>query len=161
MTQSDDKNDNKGLNKNVNNSKSFKYKRSITGSTYNVAEKLTNTDGNGVDNPAYDENKSGTKETEIAVLLKHLVNFWNSLNKPFVSCDLTVSLTLTWSANCVITSMGKRKVTATQRDNLKAAEKFKITDTRLHVPVVTLSTENDNKTFRAVNSRIQKNYKLV
>ena len=37
-------------------SKSFKYKTSITGNTYNVDEKITDDDGNEVDNPNYDAN---------------------------------------------------------------------------------------------------------
>ena len=32
--------------------------------------------------------------------------------------------------------------------------KFQITDTKLYVPVVTLSTENDKKTFRTIKIRI-------
>ena len=55
-------NDNNNLNKNVINSKSFKYKTSITGSTYNVDARITNDAGNQVNNPAYDANKSGKKE---------------------------------------------------------------------------------------------------
>ena len=58
----DDTNDNNNLNKNVINSKSFKYKTSITGSTYNVDARTINDAGNQVNNPAYDANKSGKKE---------------------------------------------------------------------------------------------------
>ena len=58
----DDTNDNNNLNKNVINSKSFKYKTSITGSTYNVDARIINDAGNQVNNPAYDANKSGKKE---------------------------------------------------------------------------------------------------
>ena len=61
----DDTNDNNNLNKNVINSKSFKYKTSITGSTYNVDVKITNDAGNQVNNPNYDASKSGKKEAEI------------------------------------------------------------------------------------------------
>ena len=53
----DEEPDTNGLNKNVINAKSFKYKTSITGSTYNVAEKITNADGNETDNAAYDTNE--------------------------------------------------------------------------------------------------------
>ena len=60
-------NDDNGLNKNVINSKSFKYKTSITGSTYNVPRKIADADGNPANNPDYDRNKRGTKELEIAV----------------------------------------------------------------------------------------------
>ena len=38
-------NDNNGPNKNVINSKSFKYKKSITGSTYNVPRRITDAGG--------------------------------------------------------------------------------------------------------------------
>ena len=105
----DKRNDDNALNKNVINSKSFTYKRSITGSTYNVPRKITGADGNSANNPNYDQNKRGTKE---AVPLKHLGNFWNSLNILWVNCE--VSLALTWSETCVITSMEKRILVADQ-----------------------------------------------
>ena len=57
----DEINDNNGPNKNVIKSKSFKYKRSITGSAYNVPRRITGADGNPVSNPKYDQNKRGTK----------------------------------------------------------------------------------------------------
>ena len=46
------------------NSDSFKYKTGITGNTY---------DGN-------DAKKVGKNETEVAIALKHLSNFWRTLN---------------------------------------------------------------------------------
>ena len=101
----DETNDNNGPNKNIINSNSFKYKASITGSTYNVA--ATTED--------YDANKEGTKEVEIAVPLKNLNNFWRTLDVPLINCE--VSLTLTWSANCEITGLEKRLVAAAQGDN--------------------------------------------
>ena len=61
----DDTNDNNGPNKNVINSKSIKYKTSITGSTYNIPRRKTGADGNPVNNPNYDQNKRGTREAEI------------------------------------------------------------------------------------------------
>ena len=67
---SDDANDNINSNKNTINSESFKYKTSITGSTYNIDEKITNAEGDLINNPAYVANKSGKKEVEIAVPLK-------------------------------------------------------------------------------------------
>ena len=59
----DDTNDNNFPNKNVINSESFKYKTSVTGSTYNVDAKITNAEGNEINNPAYDANKSGKKRS--------------------------------------------------------------------------------------------------
>ena len=74
----DETNDDNGPNKNAISSKSFKCKTSITGSTYNVPRRITDEDGNPVDNLNYDQRKRGTKEVEIAVPLKHIDNFWNS-----------------------------------------------------------------------------------
>ena len=71
----DETNDNNDPNKNVINSKSFKYQTSITGSTYYIPRRTTDADGNLANNPNYDQNKRGTKEVEIAVPLKHLGNF--------------------------------------------------------------------------------------
>ena len=94
-----------GSNKNVINSKCFKYETSITraGIDYNVAENIANRDGDEVDNPAYDNKKIGKKEVKILVPLKYLSNFWSTLDIPFINCK--VPLTLIWSANSVITSM--------------------------------------------------------
>ena len=44
----DEINDNYNPKKNVINSKSFKYKTSITGSTYNVPRRITSADGNPI-----------------------------------------------------------------------------------------------------------------
>ena len=90
----DEKLDDNGPNKNVINSKSFKYKTSITGSTYNVARRITDAGGNPANNPNYDHNKRGTKEAEISVPLKHLGNFWNSLNIPLANCEVSLTLSL-------------------------------------------------------------------
>ena len=57
------------------NSESFKYKTSITRNTYNV--------GNG--EAGYDANKVGKNETKIVVSLKHLSNFWRTLNIPLIA----------------------------------------------------------------------------
>ena len=62
------------------NSESFNYKTSITGNTYNVDERITDDDGNKVDNPSFDANKVGKNKTEIVIPLKHLSNFWRSLD---------------------------------------------------------------------------------
>ena len=65
-----------------------------------------------------------------------------------VNCE--VSLTLTWSENCVLTDITTQGVVVAQGNNPARSAinaptnaTFKITDTKLCVPVVTLSTEND------------------
>ena len=73
---------------------------------------------------------------------------------PLINCE--VSLILTWSETCVITSIEKRARTNTRRDTSPTNAMFKITDTKLYVPVVTLSTENDKillEQLRAVFKR--------
>ena len=72
---SDDTNDNYNTNKNVIKSESFKYKTGITGSTFNVNERITNAEGNQANNLDYDLGKSGKKKFEIAVPLKYLKQF--------------------------------------------------------------------------------------
>ena len=81
-------------NKNVINSESFKYKASVTGSTYNVDAKIANPEGNEINNPAYDANKSGKKEVEIAVPLKYEGNFWRTLDMPLITCEVSLILNL-------------------------------------------------------------------
>ena len=73
--------------------KSFKYKTSITGNTYNIDEKITDDDGNEVDNPEYDANKVVKNETEVVIPLKYLSNFWRSLNIPLINCEIELILT--------------------------------------------------------------------
>ena len=70
---------------------------------------------------------------EIMVLLKYLSNFWRTLEMPLINCE--VELILTWSAECVIIY--------TDIDN--QVPTFTITERNLHVPVVTLSTQDNAK----------------
>ena len=159
----DETNDNNGPNKNVINSRPFKYKTSITGSTYNVPRRITDGDGNPVNNPNYDRNKRGTKEVKIVVPLKHLGNFWNSLNIPLIKCE--VSLALSWSETCVISSIEKRFIRAAHEGNPAVygdspeSAAFKIKDCKLNVPVVTLSAENDNKLLQQVKTGFKRTIK--
>ena len=133
------------------NSKSFRYKTSITVNTYNIDEKITDDDGNEVDNPIYDANKFGKNETEIVIPLKRLSNFWKSLNIPVINCE--VELILTWSKNCVLVDMTVRD-TEDNNPNIVSLTglEFKITDTKLYVPVVSLSNENDIKLLEQLKS---------
>ena len=71
----------------------------------------------------------GTKNVEIMVPLKHLSNFWRTLEMPLINCE--VSLILTWSSTCVLVTTVVPNQNAT----------FAITDTKLYVPVVTLSSQ--------------------
>ena len=62
--------------------------------------KITDNDGNEINNLNYDANKVGKNETEVVVPLKHLSNFWRSLNIPLINSE--VELILIWSKNSVL-----------------------------------------------------------
>ena len=71
------------------------------------------------------------------VPLKYLSNFWRTLDMPLITCE--VNLILTWSSTCVIT-------------NSTGAGIFKITDTKLYVPAVSLSTQDNSKLLQQLKS---------
>ena len=97
--------------------------------SFNFKTKITSRTGNG-----------GTKDVEIMVPLKYLSNFWRTLEMPLINCE--VNLILTWSSTCVLI--------ATNTPNQNAT--FAITDTKLYVPVLTLSTQENTKFFQQLKS---------
>ena len=82
----------------------------------------------------------GTKDVEIMVPLKYFSNFRRTLEMPLINCE--VNLILTWSSACVLIS--------TNIPN--QATIFEISDTKLYVPVVTLSTQENNKFLQQLKS---------
>ena len=78
-------------------------------------------------------NIAGRVDVEIMVPLKYLSNFWRTLEMPLINCE--VELILNWSANCVIIYTNVNNQVPT----------FTITETNLYVPVVTLSTQDNEK----------------
>ena len=42
----------------------------------------------------------GTNDVELMVLLKHLSNFWKTIEMSLINCK--INLILTWSENCVL-----------------------------------------------------------
>ena len=77
-----------------------------------------------------------TKDVEIIVPLKYLSNFWRTLEMPLINCE--VKLILTWSKDSVITNSNEGK--------------FAIPETKLYVPVVTLSTQDNAKLLQQLKS---------
>ena len=75
-------------------------------------------------------NNNNVEDVEIIVPLKYLSNFWRTLEMLLINCK--VNLTLTWSSTCVIT-------------NSNGVGAFAITDTKIYVPVVTLSRQENTK----------------
>ena len=98
----------------TDNSSSFKYKIKLLGNVTEVAG-----------------NAAGVRRLNVKIVipLKYLSNFFRSLEMPLVNCK--IKLNLTWKKECVLSTGGGEAV-------------FIINDTKMYVPVVTLSKE-DNK----------------
>ena len=60
---------------------------------------------------------------------------------PLINCE--INLILTWSEDCVISSA-------------TGATKFKITNTKLYVPVLTFSTQDNEKLLEQLNSSLKR-----
>ena len=101
--------------------------------SFNFKLKIKGRTGNG-----------GTKDVEIMVPLKYLGNFWRTLEMPLINCE--INLILTWSSACVLIDTVNPNQAAT----------FAITDTKLYVPVVTLSTQENCKFFQQLKSGIKR-----
>ena len=69
------------------------------------------------------------KNVKIAVPLKYFSNFWRSLETPLINCK--IHLELNWSRDCVMSTI--------------ADTTFKVTNTKLYVPIVTLSSKYNVK----------------
>ena len=58
-----------------------------------LLKRKTDADGNPKNNPDYVADKRGTKEVEIAVPLKYLGDFWETLDIPLINCEVSLGLT--------------------------------------------------------------------
>ena len=97
--------------------------------SFNFKVKITGQAGN-----------DGTKDVEIIVPLKYLSNFSRILEMPLINCE--VNLILTWSSTCAPAAVGDANHAVT----------FEITDTKLYVPIVTLSTQGYTKFLQQLKS---------
>ena len=95
------------------------------------ANLIGNTENNGT--------KNGVK---IAVPLKYLSNFWRSLEIPLINCK--IELSLKWYEDCILSTAENNAI-------------FTITDTKLYVPIVTLSSEDNVKLSKLLREIILKN----
>ena len=120
-----------GINHSIKDSKSFDYKTSLIG-------KL-------------EGNKTELQDVKIAVPLKYLSKFIRNLQVPLINCE--ISLNLKWNKNCTLTSQVTRDADPDANPPVDAINnptnaEFSITDCKLHVPVITLSTEYENKLYQ-------------
>ena len=93
-------------NDNIENSESFENKIKITGKT---------------------PNNGNTKDIEIIMPLKYLINFWRTLEMSLINLKIVIT-------------------------NSEGGAKFTINETKLYVPVVTLSTQDNGKLLQQLKS---------
>ena len=95
------------------------------------------------------ENNDSLTNAKVFIPIKHLSGYWSALNIPLINCE--EELILIWSKNCALVDM---TVDADADPAIVAPSgaTFKITDTKLYVPVVTLSKENDTKLLQQLKT---------
>ena len=125
---------------NDNNASSFRYKANLIGNT---------------------ETKGTKNGLKIAVPLKYLSNFWRSLEMP--SINYKVELSLRSIENCVLTSAA---IDANVNNTAADSATFKITDAKLYVPIVTLSSEDNVKLSKLLSEGFKRpiywnKYKII
>ena len=84
-------------------------------------------------NPTADE---ALRNAKIVVPLRFLSNFWRSLEMPLINCKL--HLKSNWNKNCVMS-------------NVDGNTTFKVTNTKIYVPIVTLSTKGNLNLIKQLN----------
>ena len=118
----------------LDNSESFKYKANLLGKA---------TDAYG--------NDRSLKNTKIIVPLKYISNFFRSLEMSLINCK--INLELNWNNDCIIYGDD----TYAGGDNANNSETtFKITTTKLYVPIVTLSTKDNVNLTKQLNKRFKR-----
>ena len=84
---------------------------------------------------------SASGNTKYVKIIEYLSNFWRTLEMPLINCE--VSFFLTWSSTCITT-------------NSTGEGRFTINDTKLFVPVVTLSAQDSAKLLQQFKSGFRK-----
>ena len=134
--------DNDNITHSILNSESFDYK--------------ANFKENGVT-----QNNLTKNDVKVVVPFEHLSSFWRSLNIPLINCE--VELKLTWFKNCVLIEKSTREANYAANPNVYKIDNpenaiLEITDTKLYVPVVTLSKEYDIKLLEQLKSGFKKKW---
>ena len=129
----DDVNENKSDCYRMNNektktNKSFEYKTKMIGNTPTDDSRL---------------------DTEVFVPLKHLSNFWRSLDLPLINCETELDLSL--PRNSVISEISR-----TPEVTLATGATFQINNVKLCISVVTLSINNNIKSLENLKQGIQR-----
>ena len=117
----------------ADNSNSLKYKIKLLGN---------------IDLRAADATRVERLNVKVVVPLKYLSNFFRSLEMPLINCK--IKLILTWKKECVLSALGD--YAANPENNAV----FIINDTKLYVPVVTLSKEENKDLIEQQNKGFQR-----
>ena len=121
----------------ASDNKSSKYKTKIIGKTEasptRQAQPDPNQDWNQTPQPT--QPPIPPLNTKVTIPLKYLSNFWRSLDLSLINCE--VELDLKWSKNFVLI----------EKNNHRIGVSFILTCTKLYVPIIILSKNNDNITF--------------
>ena len=110
------------------------------------------------------QNNLTKNDVKIVVPLKYLSNFWRSLNIPLMNCE--VEFILNWFKICVLVRKATREANydtdpvVRKIDNPKNGT-FQITDTKLYVPAVTLSKENNTKFLEQLKSGFKRSQRIT
>ena len=118
-----------------------------TGSLYQFKrDELPDNNGNVTANTTSLKCKSifGVNNVKLVVPLKYVSNFFRSLEMPLVNCKIDLELTRT-----------KHSLICSSDAAANTVVSFKITETKLYVPIVTLSTKDNSN----LNKQLSKGFK--
>ena len=124
----------------------YQYKRDEPPEANAINDLTTNTSNSFkykvelLDNPVLDGNIA-KRSVKVVVPLKYLSNFFRSLEMPLINCK--IKLTLTWKKECVLSTDVGDAV-------------FIINNTKMYVPVVTLSKEYNKDFIEQQNKGFQR-----
>ena len=122
-----------------NNFKSFEYKAKSLGNT----ESQTANAADGI-----------LKNATIAVPLKYLSNFWRPYKMSLINCN--VELKLKWTKYCILSAADNENHSDNDNDDNANKIIFNIKDTKLFVPVKTLSARDNQTLSKFLSKRFER-----
>ena len=102
-------------------------------------------------------NNNSWLNAEVVVPLKHLGTVWRFLNLSLINCE--IELDLTWSKNRVISEISRTPEVDKANpvdETLTTGAIFQINNTKLYVPVVTLSINDKTKFLEHVKQEYKR-----
>ena len=103
-------------------------------------------------------------DTEIVVPLKHLSNFWRSLDLPLINCE--IEFDLSWPKEFILSEISIIPTTPPNPNAntpvqevaviQKTSKTFQINSAKIYVPVVTLSINDNIKVLVNIKQRFKR-----